>query len=48
MQLGLESCELLLVTPHLLLQGLWELEWELLADLLLDEVVDILQDAGLD
>lgn len=46
MQLGLESCELLLVTPHLLLQGLWELERELLADLVPNEVIDLFQDAG--
>lgn len=45
-QLGLEPCELLLVTPHLLLQGLWELERELLADLVPNEVVDPLQDTG--
>lgn len=48
MQLGLEPRELLLVIPHLLLQGLGELERELLADLFLDEVVDVLQDAGFD
>lgn len=48
MQLGLEPRELLLVTPHLLLQILRELERELHADLFPNEVVDLLQDAGFD